>query len=308
LSHSGDDHATAAGSPEDLGSAVSDRAERSNGTAEQRVHEAPAVEHAVGPTLTQPRTSPSFWRELPVLVVVAVGLALLIKSFFLQAFYIPSGSMQNTLAIGDRVLVNKLVYDFRNPHRGEIVVFNGSGTGFEGVAEFTASQPGNLVQRGLRNVQGFLGLGGNPNEHDFIKRVIGVGGDVVACPASTGDPNRCDRVTVNGTPLDESGYLFEDNHRVFAPITLKKGELWVMGDHRGLSSDSRDHGAIPVDKVVGRAFVTIWPLGRFGGHGVPKTFDQKLAGAALAAAPFAVGSFAVLPVALVGRRRRRPAR
>jgi signal peptidase I len=258
------------------------------------------------PTASAPKKPTSFWKELPILVAVAVGLALLIKTFLLQAFYIPSGSMQNTLAIGDRVLVNKLVYDFRDPHRGEIVVFNGNGTGFENVAENIPPQPGNVLQRGLRDVQGFLGLGGNPSEHDFIKRVIGVGGDVVECPASKpGDPGSCLHVTVNGKALDESSYLFEDNHQVFPATTIKKGYIWVMGDHRGSSSDSRVNGQVPVSHVVGRAFVTIWPFGHVGGHGVPNTFNQKLGadGPALA-----LGSIGVAPLAIgrgIARRRRR---
>ena len=258
------------------------------------------------PAAPMAKKQTSFWKELPILVAVAVGLALLIKTFLLQAFYIPSGSMQNTLAIGDRVLVNKLVYDFRNPHRGEIVVFNGNGTGFENVAENIQAAPGNVVQRTLRDVQGFLGLGGNPSEHDFIKRVVAIGGDTVECPPSkAGDPSSCLHVEVNGKALDESSYLFEDNHRVFQATKIKKGYIWVMGDHRGSSSDSRDNGQVPVDHVVGRAFVTIWPFSHVGGHGVPKTFDQHLSADAPA---LALGAIGVAPIGLgraLARRRRR---
>jgi signal peptidase I len=240
----------------------------------------------------QKRTS--FFREFPVLIIIAFLLALLIKTFFVQAFWIPSASMERTLLINDRVLVNKLVYDFRDPRKGDIVVFNGDGTGFES-SETTVAPPSNPFARVMRDISGALGLGA-PSEKDFIKRVIGVGGDTVAC---------CDaqnRVLVNGKAINES-YLFEDNAMKFGPVTVPKGYLWVMGDHRGDSQDSRFNGPIPVNKVVGRAFVRVWPLSRIGflsapniyGAGSPAVTGGALAGAAL-----------LVPVA--GLRRRRPNR
>jgi signal peptidase I len=212
----------------------------------------------------------SFWKELPILILIAFVLALLIKAFFVQAFYIPSGSMEQTLEIGDRVLVNKIVYDFRDVHRGEIVVFNGDGTNFQ-QSEVAVPPPSNVFERILRDIQGFLGLG-SPNEKDFIKRVIGVGGDTVSCCDDLG------RVLVNGKALDEP-YVYYGNdvptpaERHFDPVHVPKGSLFVMGDHRNSSTDSRMVGTIPEDNVIGRAQIRIWPLSRLAWLRVPSTFD-----------------------------------
>ncbi|ADP79145.1 signal peptidase I [Pseudofrankia inefficax] len=205
----------------------------------------------------------SFLRELPVLVLIAFVLALLIKALLVQAFWIPSESMERTLLINDRVLVNKVVYHFRSVHRGDIVVFNGDGTGFQS-HETVIAPPSNGFSKFVRGVQDLLGLGA-PSDKDFIKRVIGVGGDTVACCDAQG------RVMVNGKALDE-GYLFENDAQPFGPVKVPKGQLWVMGDHRSASSDSRANGTIPTSAVVGRAFVRVWPLGRFGFLTTPGTF------------------------------------
>lgn len=204
----------------------------------------------------------SFLRELPILILIAFLLALLIKTLLVQAFWIPSESMERTLLIDDRVLVNKVVYRFRDVHRGEVVVFNGQGTGFE--QEAVVAPADNPFSRFFRGTQNLLGLGA-PSEEDFIKRVIGIGGDTVACCDAEG------RVTVNGASLDEP-YVYENDFRRFGPVTVPEGELWLMGDHRSHSSDSRQNGTVPEDKVVGRAFVRVWPMSRTGLLGVPDTF------------------------------------
>ncbi|MCW2548997.1 MAG: signal peptidase [Mycobacterium sp.] len=211
----------------------------------------------------------SLFREIPVLVVIALVLALLIKSFVVQPFYIPSGSMERTLLVNDRVLVNKMIYHFRDVKRGEIVVFNIEGTGFARYAT-PLNPPSNIVSRAFRNLENLFGLG--PNNKDFIKRVIAVGGDTVACC------NAKNQVTVNGVGLVEP-YVFLDGPEVsparkFGPIKVAKGNLWVMGDHRNDSADSRVGGQVPQSKVVGQAFVRVWPLSKWRGFGVPQTFSS----------------------------------
>lgn len=236
--------------------------------------------------------------EIPLLVLVALGLALIIKAFFVQAFFIPSESMEKTLhgcagCNGDRVLVNKLVYHFRDVHRGEIVVFRGPDSWKQEVAgPGPASNPLTKLLRGVGRAIGAA----PPSEKDFIKRVIGVPGDTVQCCDSKG------RVVVNGVSLDEP-YLYEDDHATFGPIKVPKGRLWVMGDHRGSSADSRAHqddhqGTIPIHNVIGRAFVKVWPPSRVGMLPVPRTFLAD-------GVPLGGGVLAASGILLV-RRRRRP--
>lgn len=205
----------------------------------------------------------SFWKELPVLIVIALVLAFIIKTWVVQPFYIPSKSMEDTLLVGDRVLVNKLVYQVRDIERGDIIVFNGSDSWDEGT-DIVEEEPANPVSGALQWVGQTLGVA--PSGKDYIKRVIGLPGDTVEC---------CDeenRILVNGEPVDEP-YLYPDSiatHQEFGPVTVEEGWLWVMGDHRVISYDSRTHqgdpgnGSISEESVVGRAFVTIWPLNRIG--------------------------------------------
>jgi signal peptidase I len=252
----------------------------------------------------------SFWKELPILIGVALVLALVIKAFAVQAFYIPSGSMENTLQIGDRVLVNKIVYHTRDIKRGDIVVFNGLDSWDP---EMQVQEPGNPVARVLRGIGSAFGVA--PNEKDYIKRVIGIPGDQVKCCDAQG------RVTVNGVPLNEDSYLYTDpvtrerNKPSNDPfeVTVKDGQLWVMGDHRELSYDSRSHrgdpggGTIPTSRVIGRAFVIVWPLNRIDTLPIPKSFEQpalNAASAALPATPLALGLIGAVPITHLTRRLR----
>lgn len=269
------------------------------------------------------RPSMSWWVELPILLVFALVLALLIKSFVVQAFFIPSSSMENTLEIGDKVLVNKLVYDFRSIHRGDVIVFNGDGSW-----DPVPAQPAPLLSRLWASVSGLFGTA--PGVHDYIKRVIGVPGDHVACCNHQG------QVTVNGVPLSEKTYLYPGDapsEQRFS-ITVPAGRLWVMGDHRSVSWDSRGHmsdpgdGTIPENHVVGRAFVIVAPISRWRILPIPATFQQpKLNASGTAAlpalgglqalrttgasalglpgAPAAAGAIAALPLTLLQRRIRR---
>ncbi|UGQ15363.1 signal peptidase I [Yinghuangia sp. ASG 101] len=248
----------------------------------------------------QPAKKGSFWKELPLLLGIALVLALLIKTFLVQAFSIPSESMENTIKVGDRVLVDKLTPWFGSePERGEVVVFKDPGGWLEGEPE----QSHNGFVRGVQKVLSFVGLMPSTNEKDLIKRVIGVGGDTVECCDAQG------RVMVNGVPLNET-YLKPGELPSETPfkVTVPKGRLWVMGDNRGNSRDSRSHlamgdphqGTVDQDQVIGRAFTVIWPLGRIHWLGVPGTFDQK--GIGSAAAPMALGIAGAVPLVLWRRR------
>ena len=252
----------------------------------------------------------SIWKELPILIIVAVVLAILLKMFLVQAFFIPSGSMENTLQLYDRVMVNKVVYHLRPIKRGDVVVFNGLDSW---TPEVTVAGPTNPVAKALGWAAGLVGFA-PPSETDFIKRVIGIPGDHVVCCDAHG------RVTVNGVALNETDYLYPGVKPSEQPfdITVPAGRLWVMGDHRDMSSDSRAHledpggGTIPEDKVIGRAFAVIWPVSHWAWLSNPATFDQrglsKSTAAAALRSPLALGFVGALPI-VAGRRRwrrRRP--
>jgi signal peptidase I len=228
------------------------------------------------------------WQELPLLLVVAFCLAVLIRTFLVQAFFIPSGSMENTLLIGDRVLVNKVVYDMRDPLRGEIVVFRGTDNWAPEVTQPVSQTFGAKLGRTIGDLVGVS----RPGERDFIKRVIGLPGDKVACCDEQG------RITVNGKPVDEP-YVEENSpldappnpkqctSRRFAEVTVPDGQMFVMGDHRLVSQDARCQGPVPIDNVIGRAFVVVWPSDRFTGLSVPENWKTFAAGQPVAAAPIA---------------------
>jgi signal peptidase I len=212
------------------------------------------------------------WLEFPLLIIGAFLVAFVVKTFLVQAFYIPSGSMEDTLQVGDRVLVNKVVYHLRPIERGDVIVFDGTGSFIFGEVAEPEIGP---VQGLVRLLGEIVGLA-PPRDTDFIKRVIGVGGDRVVCCDADG------RITVNGVPLDEGDYLYRKNppSKQAFDVLVPEGALWVMGDHRSASADSRSHmgdpggGFVPVDKVIGRAFTVVWPPGNAQILEIPATFEQ----------------------------------
>ncbi|MER7756347.1 signal peptidase I [Kitasatospora sp. NPDC097643] len=225
----------------------------------------------------------SVLREFPLIVLVALVVALVMKTFLIQVFVIPSGSMEQTIQVGDRVLVDKLTPWFGSePERGDVVVFKDPGGWLE--SDHKPSDDGPVLGA-AKQVLTFVGLLPSDSEQDLIKRVIGVGGDTVECCDAQG------RLSVNGTPVDEP-YLAPGNPPSQRPFKVKvpQGRLWVMGDHRDVSADSRFHmgnpgqGTIPLSGVVGRAFVIAWPLDRFHQLDAPGSLSS------LARAPQAGGT------------------
>ncbi|HEY7876014.1 MAG TPA: signal peptidase I [Actinomycetota bacterium] len=205
--------------------------------------------------------------ELPILILLAFVIAIVIKTFLLQAFYIPSGSMLPALHVGDRVLVEKLSYRFHGPERGDVVVFENS--------VFGATEPPDLAwyDDAKNFARELLGLP-TGTEEDYIKRVVAVGGDTIRY---VGNPRH---LVVNGEMVDEP-YVNHGKDPTSQTLTsgdcerldmdaerdtcvVPAGQIFVMGDNRANSQDSRFLGPVDEDKVVGRAFVIIWPAGDFG--------------------------------------------
>jgi signal peptidase I len=262
-----------------------------------------ADEESVSARKKNAKRSRPFWRELAIIIVAALVLTILLKAFIVQVFSIPSGSMENTLMPGDRVLVNKLVYHLRPIARGDIVVFSGQGS-WDPAAPPASGDPIVRAWDGLTNLVGISAPG-----TDYIKRVIGIPGDRVACCDAQG------RVTVNGVPLNEQSYIHpgEVPSQIKFNITVPAGRLWVMGDNRADSDDSRyrmdapGSGTVPESAVVGRAFVIIWPASRIGDLPIPATFQQAAlhaATAAIGSAPAAGTTAAALAAATLAWRRR----
>jgi signal peptidase I len=193
--------------------------------------------------------SGSFLAELPILVLVAFVLALLLKTFLVQAFFIPSSSMEPTLAVNDRVLVNKLTTVLREPQRGEVVVFS----------ESDPEDGRGPVRRFVDSLVSGLGLA-PPPEKDFIKRVIGLPGETLEMREGV---VYIDGEALPEAPREEGGYLTARHYADFGPVEIRAGEFFMMGDNRPSSSDSRQFGAIHESRIIGRAFVVIWPVGRF---------------------------------------------
>ena len=258
------------------------------------------------------------WWELPLLIAIAVVVAMLIKTFLVQPFYIPSESMEKTLhgcagCAGDRILVNKPIYHLRDPHPGDIVVFKAP-DGWDN--EPIPVGPTNPVLKGVHWAGQLVGLV-PPNENDLVKRVIAVGGQSVK-----GDANGDVEISTTGPGgpfhvLNEP-YVYQNvsgADATFGPITVPKGRLWVMGDHRAVSADSRYHyvtgkdsveaSTVPVSSVIGKAVLIVWPPSRWRTLGTPSTFKQFALGVGGTAAPTLGGAAFIFPVFLLRRRRRR---
>ncbi|WP_327370115.1 signal peptidase I [Streptomyces sp. NBC_01217] len=227
-------------------------------------------------------------REIPLLIMVALLIALVLKTFLVQAFVIPSGSMEQTIRVGDRVLVDKLTPWFGSrPQRGDVVVFKDPGHWLK--QENVGEKDSPVVVKQVKEALTFIGLLPSDDEQDLIKRVIGVGGDTVKCCDKDG------RITVNGVPLDEP-YLHPGNPPSLIKFEVKvpAGRVFVMGDHRSNSADSRyhldepDHGTVSEDEVVGRAVWIAWPFGHWRKLEEPATFGSVTN--ARAGSPAASGS------------------
>ena len=216
--------------------------------------------------MTEKKRQLPVWQESILLVITAMVMAVIVKTFFLQAFYIPSASMEPTMLVDDKLLVQKVSYWAGEPTRGDIVVFDDPG-GW--LSEADSRRANNALQRGLETV-GLFPTGGH-----LIKRVIGVGGDEIVCCTEAG------KLTVNGKALDEP-YLLEPNSpasELQFDVKVPKNHLWVMGDNRGNSADSREHlgdpggGFISEDSVVGKAWLRVWPWNRAGFIHKPESFE-----------------------------------
>ncbi|PRY18601.1 signal peptidase I [Kineococcus rhizosphaerae] len=242
-----------------------------------------SAEHDAGQDTTAPEPTPpprpaggglfAAVKEVVLVVAVALVVSLVVKTFLLQAFFIPSQSMEQTLDIGDRVIVSKLSPGPFELHRGDVVVFSDPG-GW--LPETTPTQRG-PVGTAVAEALTFVGLLPEDSDDHLIKRVIGLPGDHVVCCDASG------RLTVNDTPVDESAYLADGvvpSSTTF-DVTVPAGQLWVMGDNRAESADSRYngdsqpyHGFVPIDLVVGRAYAVVWPVGHWSWLGTPNDFDS----------------------------------
>ncbi|MDA3021435.1 MAG: signal peptidase I [Actinomycetota bacterium] len=211
------------------------------------------------------------WWDLPLTFIIAFGVVLLLTTFVARPFSIPSSSMEDTLQVGDRVLVNKITYRLRPIERGDVVVFDGTDS---------FVKAGEIPQRDL--VTGTLSWLGQsigvvpPDSTDFVKRVLGLPGDHVVCCDAEG------HITVNDVPLEEAAYMFpgDSPSDMNFDVIVPDGKLWLMGDHRSNSADSRYHlgdpggGMVPQSRVVGRVMNVLWPLNRIQAVSIPENFAE----------------------------------
>jgi signal peptidase I len=263
------------------------------------------------------------WWELPALVALAILIAIIVKTFLVQPFYIPSESMEKTLhgcpgCSGDRILVSKIVYDFRDPHPGDIVVFNAPHGWDDEPPSVPPSNPILRAVRGFGQLIGFV----PPDGMVLVKRVIATGGQTVKGDAA-GNVYISDSGAAGPYRKLNETYVYEtgaDPRAKFGPITVPKGRLWVMGDHRDRSADSRYHcgeagsdgpdnttcnvssATVPISNVIGKAFVIAWPPSRWTTLGTPATFTTS---AGALAASGLIPMLVVSPLFVFLRRRRR---
>lgn len=211
-----------------------------------------------------------FWssaRETVIILVIALVIAAIVRMLLIQAFYVPSASMESTLLPNDRILASKITTRFTGPQRGEIMVFTDPGGWLP-----PAPQSSGGVSGAIRSALAFIGLLPSDSGDDLVKRVIGVAGDRVQCCDAQG------HIVLNGVALVED-YIIGPTDQVHFDITVPPGTFFVMGDNRGNSLDSRYHldqdsGGVPIGNAVGRAFLTVWPVTRFAFHPIPEIFGN----------------------------------
>lgn len=283
-----------------------DEPERRDGDSggEQEHPEQGAAAHRKGKRKKNQR---SFWKELPILIVVALVLAFLIQQFLARVYMIPSGSMEDTLRIGDRILVDKITYDFSDPVPGDVVVFKGPPSWTKN--DVPTQDSSNGFVEFLQSVGSVFGLA-PPDEKDFVKRIVATGGQTVSC---CDDQNR---VMVDGQPLREP-YIHWPAGRAhtqqpFDPVTVPGGSVFVMGDNRTNSCDSRCQGGggvpgtVPVENIIGEARLIVLPPSHWSTIDDPN--PQESGAVALPApgwqqgVPLGVGVLAAWPTVAAGRR------
>ena len=204
-------------------------------------------------------------REVVIVVVVALVVSAIVRAFFFQAFYVPSQSMENTLLVNDRILVSKIDLKLSSLQRGEVIVFRDPGGWLPPPNPSSASAAG-VVQRGLQ----FVGLLPSTSEDHLVKRIIGLPGDHIKCCSTHNE------IVINGKAIDETGYIMPGGGtaQIQFNIIVPKGDVFVMGDNRGDSADSRYHlsvnnGGVPITDITGRAIYRIWPSSRWGSLPIP---------------------------------------
>jgi signal peptidase I len=233
------------------------------------------TDHQTAPTPVQARTS-HFWRDTAVIVIIALVLSSLVRTFLFQAFYVPSGSMLPTLQLNDRIVVSKLTGS--HVERGDLVVFRDPGGWLTPTVEPTG------LAGGLRSFLTLVGLLPSDSGDDLVKRVVGMPGDRVVCC------NAQQQITINGVALNEPYLAPGGTAQVQFDITVPADRIFVMGDHRGDSEDSRFHlqvanGTVPLANVVGPVIAVVWPLERFQRFSVPDTFANPKLNAQSSTAP-----------------------